>query len=409
MPQEPAELCLGRPWGAPGAATNSEQQPTNGSAAAVASPRTPLAPGRRRPRLLPVLVDPGRSDAQPKELVGRSGAVSICQGNCISQIHSYPHTFETVVEAYLLRFPTHPKMPIMVDSVVSNRQELVDEGRVVYERTVVAAADDVPWLVRKATGLTQIKFKATMIEDYRARKMTVISENVSMRKHLVLDETTIYCADPFDPNCTYFEQVATLSLPGLPSKAAKTVERFLSKKYEQGCDDGRVVDLELAEEVRAKKEPPPTWVQANPEKEAALLRKHTEVAGTSVTPEPRRPSLSPPGQNRNTRIDGVLLAPAMRASASIPQDAMPARSLLGSWTSDSPRVLDFDAVREYDEIKDDDASVTGELLGRTGKILALQPAPEPGPQPELNAKLATAPADPAPPAPPLVRNSLTRE
>ena len=81
-------------------------------------------------------------------------------------------------------------MPLVVDTIVTNRQEFPEEGKVTYERTVVCAPDDIPFLIRKATGLTAITFKACVTEDYRNRAMTVVSENISLRKFLLLDEVT---------------------------------------------------------------------------------------------------------------------------------------------------------------------------------------------------------------------------
>ena len=216
--------------------------------------------------------------------VGPSGAITLTAGNCVTQMHHYNHSFEVVVKAYNERFPTHPKMPMVKDTVVTNLKEYPDEGRVTYERTVVATADDVPWIVRRAIGMKDVTFKAQVVEDYRKREMTISSVNVTARKQLLLDETTVYLADRHDPNHCYFEQVATLSIPGLPTSVAKHMESFLSKKYEKGCDDGRTLDMELQEEWVVKNTPPPLWSDANPEKEKALRVKEDLEQGAGERP-----------------------------------------------------------------------------------------------------------------------------
>eukprot|EP01047_Picozoa_sp_COSAG01_P077633 COSAG01_NODE_14051_length_1502_cov_1.338560_1_plen_262_part_00 len=207
--------------------------------------------------------------------IAPNGAETIRQGNSVRQIMVYKHPWEMVLEGYLRRFPTHPKMPMVIRTYQSDHKEEPEQGRLTYKRFVEASAKDVPWIIRKATGFKSIVFDAHVTEDYRNRTMTVVSENVSLRKRVLLDETTVYMAHADNPDYTYFEQTATISIPGLPTSVANKLSSFLAKEYEDGIDQGRVVDQELVDQLytEGKRETDPEykpWSLKHPDLEAAL-------------------------------------------------------------------------------------------------------------------------------------------
>ena len=147
-------------------------------------------------------------------------------------------------------------------------------GRRRYIRYVEIVADDIPWIVRKASGLNSLNFHAAYQVDYRNRTMTLLTKNITLRKKAVLDEQCIYKVDPDNPQHTYFEQTATLSLPGVPSSLASKCEQFLIGEYEKGIGEGRKIDQELIDsKLRGGFKAPPTWAEANPALEAVLQRK----------------------------------------------------------------------------------------------------------------------------------------
>ncbi len=174
-------------------------------------------------------------------------------------------------------------------------------GRTRYIRYVKIVADDVPWIVRKASGLNSLDFHAAYQVDYRNRSMSLLTKNITLRKKAVLDEECVYKVDPENPNHTYFEQTATLSLPGVPSSLASKCEQFLIGEYEKGIGEGRQIDQQLIDtKLREGFRAPPTWAAANPMLEAALQRKERS-SSLSIRRSGSQESLS--SQSSRARAD----------------------------------------------------------------------------------------------------------
>jgi hypothetical protein len=123
------------------------------------------------------------------------------------------------------------------------------QGKVMYTRHVTVSAEDVPYLVRKATGIKSLECAVEITEDYRHRCMTATSKNTTKRNMLICDETMVYRADTADPGRTYFEQTCAMEVMGLPTSVGSKLEAFLSSKYATGIEEGRQVDLTLLEEL----------------------------------------------------------------------------------------------------------------------------------------------------------------
>jgi hypothetical protein len=179
-----------------------------------------------------------------------------------------------VLASYLDRFPTNPLCKQLANSWVEGEENFPNEGKQTYIRHVEMVSDDIPWIVRKVSGLSSLDFHASVTVDHRNRTINMTTKNISLRKKVVLDEECHYGQDPENPDHTYFEQTATLSLPGVPSSMATKCEEFLIGEYEKGIGEGRKVDQELIDrKLRAGFKAPPTWKEANPALEAALQRK----------------------------------------------------------------------------------------------------------------------------------------
>ena len=81
-----------------------------------------------------------------------------------------------------------------------------------YTRTVTATAD-VPWMVRRATGLETMQFVQEVQVDRFRRRIDMVTKNTTWReKGVCVDETCSYYAHPAHGGWTAFEQTATLTL-----------------------------------------------------------------------------------------------------------------------------------------------------------------------------------------------------
>eukprot|EP01052_Picozoa_sp_SAG31_P010499 SAG31_NODE_576_length_13956_cov_10.311828_9_plen_120_part_00 len=74
-----------------------------------------------------------------------------------TQVHIYEHTWETVLAAYNSRFPTHPRLPNMLRTSISDQVVNDAEGTETYTRIAVAKAASVPWVLRTLTGLHEME------------------------------------------------------------------------------------------------------------------------------------------------------------------------------------------------------------------------------------------------------------
>lgn len=203
------------------------------------------------------------------------------------------------------RFPTNPLCKQLANSWTEDEENYPDEGKQTYIRYVEIVADEVPWIVRKASGLTSLDFHAAYTVDHRNRTMSLLTKNITLRKKVVLDEECIYCVDPENPEHTYFEQTATLSLPGVPSSVATKIEKFLINEYEKGIGEGRKIDQELIDsKLRGGFTAPPTWTESNPALEVALQRKARSSSLGDMRRSPSQESLrSVSSRNSRTRAD----------------------------------------------------------------------------------------------------------
>ena len=200
--------------------------------------------------------------------------------------------FAQVYGAYVERFPTHERVPQMLTSWVSDKVDYPEEGRETFLRTVHVSADDIPWIIRKVTGLDKIVFEQEINVDLRNRSLSMVTKNATLRKKLLCDEVCQYVVDEVNGEWTYFEQTATLSVPGMPTPVARAIEKLFIKEYEKGIAAGRDTDqllidllLERAGDKLAgggERSVWPTWSEANPELDAALARTVRPQPGASM-------------------------------------------------------------------------------------------------------------------------------
>lgn len=83
------------------------------------------------------------------------------------------------------------------------------------------SSNEVPWLVRKATGIDTLQFESECVLDWARREYIITSKNVTMRSKVTIDEVGCYRVHDENPDYTWIEQSVTLSIPGLPSSLAK--------------------------------------------------------------------------------------------------------------------------------------------------------------------------------------------
>ena len=164
-----------------------------------------------------------------------------------TQRHVYPHSWELMLASFDARFPTHPRVPELLSTVISARAVSAGGAREAYHRETVCGVD-VPWMIKRAVGIDTITFQSECTVDHEARTLELTTQNVTFRDGgLSMDEVCKYAAHPDDPNRCYFEQTATLTvnISGLQTVG----ENFLMMVYKSGIDKGRLVDEDFALEL----------------------------------------------------------------------------------------------------------------------------------------------------------------
>ena len=227
-------------------------------------------------------------------------------GSSCTQRHVYEHGWELMERAYAARFAeqTHPRLPQMVSWSVADRVEDEARGVLSYTRTVTATAD-VPWMVRRATGLETMQFVQEVQVDRFRRRIDMVTKNTTWReKGVCVDETCSYYAHPAHGGWTAFEQTATLTLDLGGYGIESTLEGFLIGVYSAAIDEGRVVDEELVADVLnagsgdrfAASGALTPWAERCPELAAAREEAEARRAEPQPEPEPEpEPEVGPAG------------------------------------------------------------------------------------------------------------------
>ena len=166
------------------------------------------------------------------------------EGDTCTQTHIYEHQWELVAAAYDLRYPSHPLVPELVSTTVTNHHDDPTRGRTEYDRKIVLQANEMPWIVRKVTGTEQMEVATQVTLDLFERKLTTKSRNLTWRDSLHCDEECQYWASKERPGWTEFRQVAVISIaPAWQGYYGMgTVHGFLMDSYSKAVGKGRVID-----------------------------------------------------------------------------------------------------------------------------------------------------------------------
>ncbi|KAL1922397.1 uncharacterized protein VTP21DRAFT_9936 [Calcarisporiella thermophila] len=208
----------------------------------------------------------------------------------------YPHPWDVVVRAYLRRYPTHPRVPVLLSSEVLSDELLLPSmpptpypqhaghdipvrgTRRIVRRCRVAI--EMPTLVKKTFGVTDGIFLHTTLIDADNKEMRVESQNQSWAEKITIGDVTVFRACPpgtsapvlplphnFDQQrrnaptlqglaavkvteaCDYteFEQQAFLELPKIP--LAKTIEKHCLQIYMKNTMCARMLDMLFCDDV----------------------------------------------------------------------------------------------------------------------------------------------------------------
>ncbi|VDN28165.1 unnamed protein product, partial [Gongylonema pulchrum] len=108
-----------------------------------------------------------------------------------SPVRVYKYPFEIVMAAYEKRFPTCPQIPIFVGSEITYQYHSDDGAEEVIER-LCQLNINLPYLVKKITGVDFLYFKQKNSLDRRKRTLIIEATNVSLAPRIDAKETCFY-------------------------------------------------------------------------------------------------------------------------------------------------------------------------------------------------------------------------
>mmetsp|Transcript_130488 Transcript_130488/g.225642 ORF Transcript_130488/g.225642 Transcript_130488/m.225642 type:complete len:237 (-) Transcript_130488:2197-2907(-) len=156
---------------------------------------------------------------------------------CYQFVYHYP--FEVMCLANMLRYPSCPELPALVDYELLSDIHADAEKRLI-ERTVTMKVDLPEW-IPKWLGLRQLKFHQTVKIDTRQRFMHIHSTNLFLPSQVLAIEDCVYGVSKANPNWTTFSTTAFLKVNnffGLEGLCEKQVLR----EYVACARLGRIID-----------------------------------------------------------------------------------------------------------------------------------------------------------------------
>ncbi|KAM0682805.1 hypothetical protein MDAP_002040 [Mitosporidium daphniae] len=167
------------------------------------------------------------------------------------------YSWEDCIEAYMRRFPKHPRITVMADSFILSEEK--DEYK---ERTIRRCLlnIDVPQAIKKAFSLSTFNFIQEMLLDRKKRSFRLNTTNEFLIGRLEIHENVIM--EPWNmekqvvdyQNGKYcrFYQRATLKLPGLVPFSGQ-IEKIAMKNYQRNMSKGKYIDTKFILEMLAER------------------------------------------------------------------------------------------------------------------------------------------------------------
>eukprot|EP00732_Lithocolla_globosa_P004586 Lithocolla_globosa_v1_NODE_4316_length_1465_cov_3.770922.p1 type:complete len:380 gc:universal NODE_4316_length_1465_cov_3.770922:1417-278(-) len=235
----------------------------------------------------------------------------------------YDYDWEIVVDAYLSRFPTNPRIPVLLNSEIVKDETDPKSGVRHIERKCLIDFEAPRWF-KAAVRIYDFMFCQRTWIDYRRKSMVITNCNISYAGVAKIYDECEYAASWKEPGKTLFEQQASMELPNVPF--AQKGEAFCVKSYDKNTGEGRLIDLEFIKQLLADgsykkpvypEELPPgsydiivTQIDHSPEDEAerAVLRKFNsnklvyaaEASGVTI---PGGPTASSEGEQLESQKD----------------------------------------------------------------------------------------------------------
>jgi uncharacterized protein YbaR (Trm112 family) len=169
------------------------------------------------------------------------------------QDSSYQYTWELLLEAYMRRFPTHHRIPILLSSELIEETRNEDNTKVIYLRKSTLNIEAPSW-IKALIGLKVFVFMQTVTIDKKERCLTIESHNETLKDTVKMHEVCYYKVHPDNPQWTYFTQTATFELQRTFFGIESLVEKLCRQSYLHNTKNGRNTDKDFINEILDEQE-----------------------------------------------------------------------------------------------------------------------------------------------------------
>ena len=167
------------------------------------------------------------------------------------------YSWEDCVEAYMRRFPKHPRITVMADSFILS-QEKDEYNECTIRRCLLDL--NVPQVIKKAFSLSTFNFIQEMRLDRKKRSLRLNTTNEFLIGRLEIHETVVmepwsvekHAVDYQNGKYCQFYQWATLKLPGLIPFSGQ-IETIAMKNYQRSMSKGKYIDTKFILEMLAER------------------------------------------------------------------------------------------------------------------------------------------------------------
>ncbi|XP_050351323.1 protein real-time isoform X5 [Nymphalis io] len=211
----------------------------------------------------------------------------------VSPVRVHKYSFEMVMAAYEMRFPSCPQIPVVIECVITEDSWSADDSQRHTTRRCQLNVD-APYLLKKMIGVDYIYFIQKNHLDLKNRVLEIEATNETFASRVSVIEKCKYYVHPENPDWTCFEQSALLDVKNFFG-LENTVEKIAMKQYAANIAKGKeLIEVFMNEVYNTGVKELWAWNASEPGKNRELRRvvsRGTEPLSPGPVAEPKRHSI----------------------------------------------------------------------------------------------------------------------
>jgi len=165
--------------------------------------------------------------------------------------YTYHHPFELLVMTYNSRFPTHKRIPVLLENIIKSVLFDPETSEVVVTRRVKVDLEAPYWL-KRVFGIYHFYLLQTLTYNAKERWMSTVTKSLSYSSYITISEKVTWREHPENNGWTFFDEGASMQILSHFIGFEKIIEGFISKSYTSNFDNARKLDLDFIREVGDK-------------------------------------------------------------------------------------------------------------------------------------------------------------